>query len=360
MVVLHVAPINTTLANGFRFSVPGLISAQEKLGIHVALLNIAKPEFFCPLKLERRNIKVFLSNKVTDLETPFNRPDIVIFHGVYETQYLRIYKQLLDNNIPYVIVPRVSLTKGAQSQKNLKKKIANFLFFNNFINNSASIHYLTNNERNLSSDFQHESFVIGNGVDLPVLNCKIIENKVNLTFIGRYDVVHKGLDILVCALTSIRRYLLENDVHISFFGSDFHNGKDKLLKLVKSHQLESIVNINDAVFGKEKEEVLRNTDIFLAPSRFEGHPMAVLEAMSYGVACILTEGTNMTMDTIKYDSGWIVDLSSDQIAKKIIEALQNPKEIRNKGYNARRLIEENYTWDKIAIQTIDQYNEILN
>ena len=34
-------------------------------------------------------------------------------------------------------------------------------------------------------------------------------------------------------------------------------------------------------------------DLFIHTFRFEGHPIAVLEALSYGIPCLLTPGTNM-------------------------------------------------------------------
>jgi glycosyltransferase involved in cell wall biosynthesis len=362
MVVLHIAPINTTVVNGFRFSVPGLVSAQGKMGIKVALLNVEKPELYSEEKLEKKNIKVIQGKviKLNEIEEPFNKPDIVIFHGVYKTEYLSLYKQLTKNNIPYVIVPRVSLTKGAQTQKILKKKLSNFLFFNKFINNASAIHYLTHNEKKLSLKFKQNSFVVGNGIDLPLLQERTIKEQVNLSFIGRYDVKHKGLDVLMLAIISIKDFLRENNVQVCFYGSNFKGGKEKLLGLIEDHKLSEVISINEAIFGKEKDDVLRNTDVFLATSRFEGHPMAVIEAMSYGIPCILTEGTNMQEDLIKYDAGWDTDLAPNEIAKKIVKAVQSPSEISNKGLNARKLIEENYTWEKVAEQSVEFYREIIS
>lgn len=361
MNVLHIAPINTNRVNGFRFSVPGLVSAQNKAGVKAALFNVEKPELFDEEKLEKKDFQIFQDNKImiNKIDAPYNKPDIVVFHGVYIIEYLNIYKQLIKGNIPYIIVPRVSLTKGAQSQKRFKKKISNILFFNRFINKASAIHYLTNNEKRLSSNFKKKSFVVGNGIDLPEIKNKYVNEKANLIYIGRYDINHKGLDLLMLAIKSIKDILKDKKVQINLYGSDFKGGKSKLQDFIDRYKLGEIVKINEAVFGSEKDNILRDSDIFLATSRFEGHPMAVIEAMSYGIPCILTDGTNMLEDLVEYDAGWTTKLNPDNIAESIIKALKSPIEANKKGKNARKLIEENYTWDKVAEKTIEFYTKII-
>lgn len=362
MNVLHIASINTNTVNGFRFSVPGLISAQNKTGIKAALYNVGKPELFSKEKLEKKDFHIFQDKKImlNNIDKPYNKPDLVVFHGVYITEYLNIYKQLIEKNIPYVIVPRVSLTKGAQSQKRIKKKIANVLFFNRFINKASAIHFLTKNEKKLSRNFEHKSFVVGNGIDLPESKTTATNKKVtNLIYTGRYDINHKGLDLLLLAINSIKGFLENREVQINFYGSNYKDGKNKLQNFIKSNKLDSFVKINKAVFGTEKEDILREADVFLATSRFEGQPMAVLEAMSYGIPCILTDGTNMLEDLIEYDAGWATKLNPDDIAESIVKALKSPSEVINKGKNARKLIEENYTWERVAEKTIEFYINVI-
>lgn len=63
MIILHLAPINMTKANGFRFSVPGLVSAQSKLnGIYSGLLNIKGLSVLKKRKLKNLNLIFFLNS----------------------------------------------------------------------------------------------------------------------------------------------------------------------------------------------------------------------------------------------------------------------------------------------------------
>lgn len=362
MVILHIGPIDMTRANGFRFSVPGLVSAQNNIkGISAALMNVGNSKNLLKEEVENFDFIFFDSLKeIGRLPLPFNSPDIVVFHGVYLYEYIKIYKQLIKLNIPYVIVPRVSLTEGAQRQKFFKKKIGNFALFNKFINNSSRIHYLTENEKRQSSSFQKECFVAGNGMKLPVLVERSVTDHINITFIGRYDLNHKGLDILVDSLVSIKSDLIKKNVKIRLFGSDFRGGKEYIKNQIEKHNLENILIVNDAVYGDDKHSILLETDIFITTSRFEGHPMAVIEAMAYGIPCILTEGTNLLDKLVLYDAGWSTTLDKTEIESTILLSIEDKCNFIKKGINARRLVEENYTWDKVAYKTVRNYRNIIN
>lgn len=361
MVILHVAPINTSRANGFRFSVPGLTSSQNRIhGITAGLVNVASSKLLDKDEINSYDF-IFIEEftEFNRLPSPFNKPDIVIFHGVYLLTYIKIYRKLVELNIPYVIVPRVSLTEGAQKQKFLKKKIGNLFLFNKFINNATSIHYLTKNEKELSKRFKTENFVVGNGIKLPQIEKKRVSENTNITFIGRYDINHKGLDVLVKSIINIKEELNAKGVKINFFGSDFRKGKAYIQSQIETFNLHDVLKVNDAVFHNNKHAVLLDTDIFIATSRFEGHPMAVIEAMAYGIPCILTEGTNMLDKLTHYNAGWATELGEKDIEKTILISISSRDEILNKRLNARRLVEENYTWDKVASETLKHYFNII-
>lgn len=362
MIVLHFAPINMKTSNGFRFSVPGLVSAQNKImNVTAGLVNVGKRENLIEEEIKNYDFEFLdFTENILRLKVPFNCPDIVIFHGVYNIKYIKIYKQLLRKSIPYIIVPRVSLTIGAQQQKWLKKQLGNLLLFNKFIKNAKMIHFLTENEMKLSKKFLGNYFVIPNGIHIPDEYKKSIGSNLNLTYMSRYDIHHKGLDILLKAIIKIQNILVNERVTINFYGSDFHGGKKYLETKVKEYSVENVIKINDAIFGNRKSEVLKNTDIFILTSRFEGHPMAVIEAMSYGIPCILTSGTNMVDILRRYDAGWETKLDSESIAETIIKAISEKNEILKKGINARKLAIENYNWNVIAQNTVKHYHNILN
>jgi glycosyltransferase involved in cell wall biosynthesis len=88
--------------------------------------------------------------------------------------------------------------------------------------------------------------------------------------------------------------------------------------------------------------------------------MAVLEAMAYGIPCILTPGTNMMHVCMQVDAGWPAQSDPKSIATAILKAIAQKNEWSHKGASARRLIESDYGWDNIGRQSIENYEKILN
>ena len=76
---------------------------------------------------------------------------------------------------------------------------------------------------------------------------------------------------------------------------------------------EKVLKLCGPIAGADKKKVLKDADLFLHTSRSEGHPMGVLEALAYGIPCLLTPGTNMASEVAA--SG----------AKMLFVAISSPK-----------------------------------
>lgn len=362
MVILHIAPINMTSTNGFRFSVPGLVSSQNNIpGIQSGLMTIRDSRVLIDSEVEKFDFDFLKYKKsISKLRKPYNKPEIVVFHGVYQKKYISLYYELKKKKIPYIVVPRVSLTKGAQNQKRLKKMIGNLLFYRKFVYNAKSIQFLTENEK-IESDMYNKKdfFIVGNGIRIPSEKEKNKRKSFNLTYMGRYDINHKGLDILIEAINLGKDSFEENNIYFNLYGSDLKRGKDYLKSKINSYKLNRIVTVNGPIFNEEKARILRSTDLFIAPSRFEGHPMAVIEAMAYGVPCIISKGTNMLDVLLRYKAGWKIELDPNDIFSVINRVHTNKELLFKVGGNAKRLAQDNYSWEKIAMETTFYYKKIL-
>lgn len=296
------------------------------------------------------------------LPKPFDYPDLVIFEGVYEYPFLKLIYDLWKSEIPYIVVPRSALTKEAQQKKQIKKFIANQLFFNQFIKKAIAIHYLTENELEQSTlKWNKNYFIVPNGIDKKHLyrnfnnDCK---ESIKGIFIGRIDTYQKGLDLLLNVCEKIKENLREHNCQIELYGPDYDNSKKHLQLFIEEKKIQDIISLHNGVFEREKEGIQLEADFFIMTSRFEGHPMGLIEALSYGLPCLVTTGTNMKKEVLEFDAGWGAENSIQSIEDQFLILLSEKDKFSQKGKNAKRLA-DNYDWDIVAYKTKKEYERII-
>ncbi len=298
---------------------------------------------------------------ISELPSPFNNPDLVVFENVYHFGFITLSKQLVNNKIPYIVVPHSALCRNAQTNKRLKKLIGNCLFFNHFIKHASAIHYLTTREHFDSGDkWNKNCFVIPNGIKIPDISNNWTEHSLFVgSFIGRLDVFQKGIDLLLKAIALTKSLLMQNYFQINIYGADSVGDKLKICEMIKKNQLEDLVSIHDPVYDDEKQQVLLHSDFFVLTSRFEGHPMGLIEALAYGLPALVTDGTNMGEEISSHNAGWTCKCTAEDISAGLKRIVADQKSLHEKQINARKLAEE-YSWDRIGQSAHKIYQKIIS
>lgn len=361
MNILYISKLDGYKWQGPNQSVPSQISAQSKYDnvFWYNINDVKKDEWL--KKIECYNIKDYKDLTIKSLPKPFNKPDLVIFQGVYKYPFCKLIYEIWEMNIPYLVIPRCSLTVKAQHKKKLKKIIGNLVFFRKFLRKAAAIQYLTEKEYKDSGDkWNRNILVIPNGIDDKHKTKIFNNNKKQITgvYIGRIDIYHKGLDLLIDACTKIKDELIYNNCVIKLYGPDRYNSRSKLEKKINKQGVQKIISLHDGVFDDEKEDILLNSDFFIMTSRFEGHPMGLIEALSYGLPCLATEGTNMTNEISTADAGWTCETNEESIANALRTLIRQRELLHIKGKNAH-VLSKKYTWDKIAEKSHNMYVDLL-
>lgn len=118
-------------------------------------------------------------------------------------------------------------------------------------------------------------------VNINELKHKNIKAKeiIQITTVGAIDIYYKGFDVVIKALA-----LLKDTINLNFQYNCIGKGSEAHIKnLAKKYNIEDRVNIINCL---SKNEILNffdnNTDLYIQPSRTEGLPRTLIEAMSRG------------------------------------------------------------------------------
>ncbi len=109
--------------------------------------------------------------------------------------------------------------------------------------------------------------------------------------------------------------------------------------------------------GDELAAIYSNAGMFVLPSHFEGLPIALLEAMSHGLLCLVSSIPG-NLEIIG-DKGFIFPPGDvDAIRAKISHYLDNPPDENIIRSQRHRIVEE-FNWDSIAEYVLAVYRDVL-
>ncbi len=360
MRIIYVSNLSHSPSTGPAWSVPASVDAQSKIDevLWIDISNNFQPQWG---KVSvYHNVKEFGRLSLKSFPVPFNRPDVVVFEGFYDIKSVIFSYELRRQRVPYIIIPRCSLTRQALHNKAwLKKSIANIICFNSFTKHALAIQYLTEAEFSDSGTRWNKNyFIIPNGIYMPLLKKETFsEQSIRALFIGRINIYHKGLDRLIDACKLVKEELTSANLKINCYGPQLEDF-DRFQQLIYDNNIDDILILKGAVLGKEKEQAILNSDVFIMTSRFEGLPMGLLEALSYGLPCLVSRGTNLLPEIYDSDAGWICEGDVNSIASAL-KSIISDKKITQKSQNARMLAGK-YDWDTMAKQFHHEVFNLLN
>ena len=153
---------------------------------------------------------------------------------------------------------------------------------------------------------------------------------------------------------------------LHFVGSknfNYYLSANNIFKLIYDDAKKNglLKNITFTENVKKMSDVYKAADIFVLPSRTEGMPNSLLEAMSSGLPCVASKLDFITTPLIKHRiNGFLFNSSSSKDLEKYLYMLLSSKKMRNKiGLKARNYVKENHGLS-IFIKYKQMYEKILN
>jgi len=136
---------------------------------------------------------------------------------------------------------------------------------------------------------------------------------------------------------------------------------DTLARKIHEHGLRSRVRYLGAVEGESKLELLRWPDAYVQPSRHEGLPVAVLEALSVGLPIVATTVGAMPEVLTDGVEGLLVEARNVDGLAAALEALAlNPKLRVEMGKAASALARSRFSMERLERDVLGLYDRLLH
>lgn len=304
--------------------------------------------------------------KALTVEAP--KYDIIHIHEIWHYPHFTAYRAARKIGKPFVVTVHGELDPWCLDYKSFKKRIYAALIQKRILNEAAAIHAITEEEaKNIRSfDVDAPIVVIPNGIEptdfqalpLPEEMEKLypeLKGKIVLLFLGR---IHqkKGLDILAKAFGQIARN--RKDLHLLIVGPDNEGYRNQVERLLESGSVAEKTTFTGMLTEREKLAALSRADICAIPSYSEVRSIVALEAMACGLPVVITRQCYFP-EVAEANAGIVIEPNADQLADALNKLLEDPKLCKEMGENGRKLIKGKFSWDKIADQMIQLYEDVL-
>lgn len=204
------------------------------------------------------------------------------------------------------------------------------------------------------NSYNRKTVFIPNGVKRPqILETKLINIKFGLVkdsyilFLGRL-VPEKGISYLIKAFKSVTT---DKKLVIAGGSSDSDNFVSKLKILAKD---DSRIIFTGFVQGQILEELYSNAYIYTLPSNLEGMPLSLLEAMSYGNCCLVSDIPEL-VEVVENNALIFKKSDEEDLRKKLQYACDTPEKVKAIKKIAADYICKKYNWDDVVEKTIKLY-----
>lgn len=301
------------------------------------------------------------------LKENIERYDVIHMHGIWHFGSLAPF--IIDNKAVKVITIHGLLDKWAVAHSKWKKQIVTALYqkrllgkadliqINNTDEEADVIRYLGYRPKNM--------VIVPNGMKLEEytqLPAKGIFRKKHdlrpdqriVLFMGRLN-IKKGLDLLLPAFKEVSSKLPEAVLILA--GPD-DGYLTETQSFIDQNGLGAKVKLVGMLTDTDKKEALADADLFVLPSYSEGFSIAVLEAMTSGVPCVVSDRVGFGDYIRKHDAAYLCDLNQADVASGILKILQDSNFAKNVAERAYNMVVDNFDIRVVASQLLEEYKKV--
>ncbi len=299
--------------------------------------------------INKKSLDALIYSFVATIKAIFKRYDVIHYHALGPSVMLII---------PHILgIKTVATVHGLDWQRGKWGGFASkYLKFGEKIiaKYADEVIVLSENVQKYFKDtYGRDTHYIQNGVEIPEhIEPEIIKEKYNLNgddyilYLGRI-VPEKGIHYLIEAFKQIK-----TDKKLVIAGGSSHTNEyyEKIKSMAKE---DSRIIMTGFVQGKLLEELFSNCNLYILPSDIEGMPISLLEAMSYGKVCLVSN-IKENLEVIKKNGISFEKSNIDDLMEKLNSYL-NENSFNLDKAELIDYIKDNFNWDDVVDETLKLY-----
>ena len=206
--------------------------------------------------------------------------------------------------------------------------------------------------------YQGAATVIPSMIEAPPQDCCArmpVMEQCEIVYFGRLCEI-KQLEHLIHAFVMVRRTF--PFVRLTFIGEG--PVRESLQTLARDCQVDEYVTWHNWLQGEALYRVLTRMDLFCLPSRSEGSPCSIAEAMSIGLAVIASPVGGIPETVINGQTGLLIEPNDvPSLARAISKLIEHPELRAKLALQGRQHYQHRQTLPYIFTQLLDVYQRTL-
>lgn len=288
-----------------------------------------------------RNVLKFIK-KIPELKLNIKNADIIHMHMSERGSCIRkyiVYKIAKKNNKK--VITHMHGAEFGEYYENasdfIKSKVLKLLKGSDYVLTLGENwnKYVTNMNEDINS------VILKNSVEVPNVNVVLKEHIFNILFLAVIE-KRKGIyELVESAKLLIDMYKGNKKFKFIIAGSGTEETNVK--KIIKQYNIEEYFEFKGWVNDDIKKDLLKNSHLFILPSYNEGLPVAILEAMSYGLPIISTDVGSINEAVKNGKNGYLLDsVNPYELSIKMVELINDTERWSQMSKESKRMCISNF------------------
>lgn len=356
--IVHYYPRALTGDGGVTVAVNGWAEAQAEAGHQVAVLhhqgdNDGRYSDRVELiEVPHRGGKRWRRTlRPEGLERFLGPSDLLVLHSGWWYRNFVAAASARKREVPYMVVPHGAYDPSVRAKRRLVRSLWE-VRERRLLVRAWAVHLFFESEQSEVKSLAPtaRTVVAPTGFELP--GGAWVGGGGYLAWLGRFDVDHKGIDLLLGAIA----HLPESDrPRLIMHGRSYRQDSEDVQGMAKRLGISQWVEVSGEVSGREKLDFLTHSEGFIYPSRWESYGLSLVEGMALGIPCVLSSTMHIAGLIESHGAAIVSNPSPADLAEAIRELRRRGPEMGRRG---REFVGRHLTWPSVVQRLTDQLEEL--